>query len=109
VTRPVYSTLFVGDILAAGDPPVGFIPVEGQIAVIRDIELFDFDALPGDEVRLTLEPSGGAFKLWTVTGGGSQMIQWQGRIVVPYGFAFNFTADTGTWRILCSGYVLTNP
>jgi hypothetical protein len=107
VAGRIYSTLFVGAILSASDPPLGFTPDSEQVAVIRDIELFDFDALPGDEVRLTILPSGGAFKIWTVTTAGSQMVQWQGRIVIPYGFGFTISSDTGTWRVLCSGYILS--
>jgi hypothetical protein len=103
----IYSTLFVGAIMSAGGVDLGFTPDVDQVAVVRDIELFDFDALPGDEIAFRFLPSGGDFKLWTVTDAGSQMVSWQGRIVVPSGFGFLMHVDTGTWRVLVSGYVLS--
>ena len=109
MARPVYSTLFVAERLTTAGPPVGFIPVSGQVAVIRDIELLNTGGLAGDELVLELGPDGGEIMSWDVLAPGTFAKQWVGRVVVPFGNFFQFVSNAGSWHIACSGYVLTNP
>jgi hypothetical protein len=107
MSRPVYSTSFVLAELEPADPPLGFIPDVDQVVVVRDMELRSTAGLPGDELAFYIQP--GSIPLLTYTVGTQSQFQWQGRIVIPYGFSFEFVSFTGTWAIACSGYLLTNP
>lgn len=105
MARPVYSESFVLQPLAAGSPNVGGIPLAGETLVIRDITLWEQTDLPGDALALFIEPAGMQIMDWAQ--GTDRDYHWEGRLVVPYGFSFEFHAYTGTWNIACSGYRLT--
>jgi hypothetical protein len=106
VAGRIYSTLFVGEALSPSDPPAVATPEAGQLLVIRDVELLDYDAISGDSFIWRLEPSGIAVNVIDLLDAGTFKYQWNGRLVIPYGFSTTFASLTGTWNCFVSGYLL---
>jgi hypothetical protein len=87
---------------------MGGIPLSGQTLVVRDIEAWTSPGNFGAELRARTQPGGQIFlDINYVTALDKNNVQWKGRVVIPYGFFFDFSASGFTWYVTCSGYTLT--
>lgn len=107
MARSIYSTLFVGEEISAGDPPAVIIPTGGQVAVLRDMRFLDFASLTGDQIQLILQPVGRTAFEYATTAPGNFFVEWTGRFVIPTGFTMEVIVSTGSWNVFISGYLLS--
>lgn len=110
MARPLYSLrIFAAGSMTNAAGIVGPVVPPGLIYVLRDIDVVEISG-GGTGAFQAMNPLGGV--LWIFQRGStlnSADGQWRGRQVFDEGETVGFTAVTGTWSAMASGYQLTKP
>lgn len=78
----------------------------GKVMVVRDIDAYTKATLLPSELFVVDITTGGAFA-WNFQGPTQAVIySWRGRQVFSEGLGFQARADSGTWDVRVSGYLL---
>lgn len=102
-----YSTLIFAGAVGAGATIVAYTVPQGQVLIIRDIEVTGAGASGASFQGGTGGTANTIF--WSVPFGSSVVwAQWQGRLVLPYGYTVALRS-TGSVAYSCvvSGYLLS--
>ena len=116
----VYTQLLDNGTVTAGGDYASYVTLAGQVAIAVDLEaevsgalsgaIFEFGLLQGPTVASPFVPLI-SMHLSEVPQIGPKSLQWRGRLLCPYGYAFGYTINTltGQLNFALTGYVLRAP